>query len=99
MTLSLPRVAGIALLGLLSGCGAAPAAAAGDFSVVAGVPPEWVPRLDEARYLEGSDCAVLCPTAFAKRVTSCHLARVAGAKTSPDTAAVVCNGSAEPEKP
>jgi hypothetical protein len=86
----------VPLLALLSACAAAqsPATdAAGDFSVITGVPAEWVSRIDEARYLEAPDCAVLCPAAFAKRVSSCHLARVSGAKASPDTAAVVCNGS------
>jgi hypothetical protein len=86
----------LSLASMLSACAAAqsPATdATGDFSVVVGVPAEWVSRIDEARYLEPADCAVLCPSPFAKRVASCHLARVSGAKASADTAAVVCNGS------
>ena len=86
------RVFAVALV--LAGCGAVGAPAndgSGNFSVVAGVPPEWVSRVDEGRYLEPADCAVLCPIAFTKRVTSCHLARVGGKATS-DTVAVVCNG-------
>jgi hypothetical protein len=81
--------------GLLGGCAGAsePATdASGDFSVVLGVPAEWAPRVDEARYLDAADCAVLCPVAFRKRVRSCHLARVRGAEASAETAAVVCNG-------
>jgi hypothetical protein len=86
----------LSLATMLGGCAAASAPATdatGDFSVVVGVPAEWVSRIDEARYLEAADCAVLCPHAFAKRVSACHLARVSGGKASPDTAAVVCNGS------
>lgn len=90
------RLVALAMLWLLAGCAAAqdPASdASGDFSVVLGVPPEWAARVDDVRYLDPADCSVLCPAAFQKRVTSCHLARVTG-KSSPDTAAVVCNGGA-----
>lgn len=85
------------LAALLAGCAAAPAPlndATGDFSVVVGVPAEWVSRIDEARYLEAADCALLCPPVFVKHVTSCHLARVVGGRAAVDTAVVVCNGSA-----
>ncbi len=88
----------LALASLLVGCAASPAPvndATGDFSVVAGMPAEWVARIDEPRYLEAADCALLCPPAFVKHVTSCHLARVVGGRAAVDTAAVVCNGSAE----
>lgn len=83
---------------LLAGCAGAsePATdASGAFSVVLGVPPEWVARVDEARYLDPAECAALCPAAFKKRVSSCHLARVRGADAVPETAAVVCNGGPE----
>ena len=56
------------LAALLSACAAAAAPAkdgGGDFSVVVGVPPEWVPRIDDPRYLQPAECAELCPAAFA----------------------------------
>ena len=84
-------IATVACLAWATGCGSASAGT--DFSVVTGVPAEWVGRIDEARYLDAAECASLCPATHRAHVTSCHLARVTGALASPDTAAVVCNGS------
>lgn len=90
------RYAAAVWLAVLAGCASrqVPVAnATGDFSVVVGVPAEWLSRVDDASYLDPMDCAALCPATFAKRVSSCHLARVTSPKASADTAAVVCNGA------